>query len=181
MDTFPRDTVVEIGYVQKVHGISGAVSLTFEPEWEVILEEIRLILIDTDGILIPWPVEEDGMRITTAKSAIVKLKWIDQAPKARQLVGRKVYILQQDGNPDTAPTGIHSWAGFTIHSEDGQLSGTIMHIDDYSGNIVLTIDHEGTTALVPYHSDLLVHVNETEKCITLKIPEGLLDTDTEYE
>lgn len=177
MDTFPRDTVVEIGYVQKVHGIAGAVTITFEPEWEITLEESQLLLIETDGILVPWPVEEDGMRITTARSAIVKLRWIDGALEARKLNGKKVFLPHQTGNLKAIPTGINSWIGFAIRDEEGQLSGTILHIDDYSGNVVFTIDQDGSTALIPFHPDLLVNVNEAEKRVVLKIPEGLFETD----
>ncbi len=181
MDTFPRDTVVEIGYVQKAHGIAGAVTLTFEPEWETILEESKILLIENDGILVPWPVEEDGMRIITARSAIVKLRWIDGALEARKLNGKKVFLPQQTVGLKANPTGINSWIGFAIRDEEGLLSGTILHIDDYSGNIVFTIDLDGSTALIPFHPDLLVNVNEAEKRVTLKIPEGLFDSDVPTE
>ena len=38
-------------------------------------------------------------------------------------------------------------------------------VDDYSGNIVLTVNYKGTELLVPYNDELLIELNEVEKKI----------------
>lgn len=179
MDTFPLSAVTEIGFVQKVHGVAGAIALTFEPEWETYLEESPVLLTEIDGILVPWPIEEDGLRITTSRSAIVKLKWINDAVKAKQLVGKKLFLPVTGNDFENMPTGINGWVGYSVTGTDGQFSGTLVEIDDFAGNIVFTINCGGRNILIPFHEELLIDLNEEAKSIIITIPEGLLDSDSE--
>ena len=55
--------------------------------------------------------------------------------------------------------------------------GIINQVDDFSGNIVLTINFRGKEVLIPYNDDFLISVNEELKTILLKLPEGLFDLE----
>jgi len=51
----------------------------------------------------------------------------------------------------------------------------VKSVDDYSGNIVLNVHFKGDEVLIPFNEDFLVLVNDEQKLLTLKLPEGLFD------
>ena len=60
-----------------------------------------------------------------------------------------------------------------IDTSAGDL-GVITEINDYSGNLVLTIEKNGTELLVPLHEELVEQIDEQNRILTLKLPEGLI-------
>jgi len=53
--------------------------------------------------------------------------------------------------------------------------GMITNVDDFAGNIVLTVLYKGEELLIPYNENLLVDSDESQKTITLQLPEGLIE------
>jgi len=53
--------------------------------------------------------------------------------------------------------------------------GMITHVDDFAGNIVLTVLYKGEELLIPYNENLHVDSDESQKTITLQLPEGLIE------
>ena len=66
-------------------------------------------------------------------------------------------------------------AGFRVYGKREGFLGTIKNVDDYSGNIILTVDNEGHEILVPFNEDLLVKFVRNNKEMVLDLPEGLVD------
>jgi len=53
--------------------------------------------------------------------------------------------------------------------------GIIDQVDNYSGNIVITVNFKGRELLVPFNEDFLISLDKQNKIVTLSFPEGLLD------
>ena len=53
--------------------------------------------------------------------------------------------------------------------------GEIEQVDDYSGNVVLTVKHGDEELLVPFHPEFVVEIDEEQKRLTLNLPEGLIE------
>ena len=49
MNHLSKSDCVEVGYIQKPHGLKGEVILAFEQEFEETFDELELLLIDIDG------------------------------------------------------------------------------------------------------------------------------------
>jgi 16S rRNA processing protein RimM len=64
---------------------------------------------------------------------------------------------------------------FRLLDENGKELGKISAIDDYSGNIVFTVDGDGGEILVPFNEDFLLKLDEEQKTIQLQLPEGLME------
>jgi 16S rRNA processing protein RimM len=58
--------------------------------------------------------------------------------------------------------------------EKGPL-GKIIRVDDFSGNVVLTILHGNREILVPLSDDFITEFNEEKRELHLDCPEGLVD------
>ena len=53
--------------------------------------------------------------------------------------------------------------------------GIVKEINDYSGNLVLTVQNGEKSLMIPFHADLLQDWNEQSRTMTFDLPEGLTD------
>lgn len=152
----------------------GEVVLEFEEQFEYSVEESDRFFVELDGLLVPFFVEKDGFRFRSSKSAIVKFDWVDDEKYAKRLIGASAYLFHNEIIDEMEETESIFEDFMLIDSKLGEI-GTIDQVDDYSGNIVLTVSYRGEELLIPYHEEMLVAYNEIEKTVTLSLPEGLID------
>lgn len=174
METIPKTDCEKIGYFRKTHGVHGNVVLDFEPQFEYSVEEAQRFFVELEGLLVPFFIADEGLRFTTAKSAIVTFDWVESEKYAKRLIGNSVYIYKNEiiDEPEEDETMLEGF--LLIDAKLGEI-GMINQVDDYSGNIVLTVNYRGNDILVPYNNQIAVSMDEPQKTITLNLPEGLLD------
>ena len=176
METIPKTDCENIGFFRKTHGIQGELVLEFESHFEFSVEEADRFFVELEGLLIPFFLKKDGLRFRTATSAIVKLDWVDTEKYAKRLSGNSVYLFESEiiDKPETLFES--QFENYLLIDETAGNIGIISQVDDYSGNIVITVNYRGDELLIPYNDNLLVEVNEAQKTIKLKLPEGLIES-----
>jgi 16S rRNA processing protein RimM len=175
MNLLSFNDCTKIGSFRKSHGIAGTLDLVFEPEWETSVEHAELFITDTDGLPVPWFVAPDGIRITSSKSALVDLLWVDNLQAAKRLCGSSVYIPKSNIIPNEESSGLSEWAGFSIYNETGALIGMVNNMENYAGNLVMMVDTPWGEKMVPLHPDLIIELDHETRRMTMEFPEGLLD------
>ena len=60
MNQINKNDCVEVGYIQKPHGLKGEVILVFDKEFEETFEELEFLFIEVDGGLVPFFIEDEG-------------------------------------------------------------------------------------------------------------------------
>ncbi len=175
METISKDLCLQIGFFQKPHGVFGTLLLNFEEEYEEAIEESNMLLVETDGILVPWFTLQDGVRITSTRTALVDLEWVEDENSAKKLSGKQVWMKKNLLNEDNLPDKNKSWMGFRVNDIHKGFLGLITEINDYSGNIVLTLEQGNSSILIPFHPDLVSHLDEQSGEITVELPDGLID------
>ncbi len=176
METIPKVDCEKIGYFKKTHGVQGQLVLEYEIQFETAIEECNRLFAEIDGLLVPFFMAENGFRFKGADSAIVTLDDVNTEKYAKRLVGAAVYLLKSEVEIDTE-FEINNLKGFFVIDETLGELGKVEFVDDYSGNIVLTIDYKGSELLVPFNEDFLVEFNEEEKILKLDLPSGLVDAE----
>ena len=174
METIPKTNCEKIGFIRKTHGIHGEVVLEFEEQYEYSVEDAKRFFVELDGLLVPFFISEEGLRFRSGKSAIVKFDWVDSESYAKRLVGNGVYLYQNEVE-EMHEHRTSFLQGFTLFDEKIGEVGIIDEMDDYAGNIVLTVNFKGNELLVPYNDDILIDLNEEKKTITLQLPDGLIE------
>lgn len=164
----------KIGVFLRPHGIAGTLVLAFEQEYEQQVENARVLLVETDGLPVPWFVIREGIRIITAQTALVDLEWIEDQQSAKKLCGNNVY-LENSLLSAVSGTGMAEWTGYSLLDPAGGVIGTIAGVEDYAGNIVLLVKTPSGDKLVPFHADFVRKLDKTRKKLTMQLPEGLLD------
>ena len=174
METIPVSTCIKIGNLRKPHGIRGDVLLTFKEEFEDSIAESSMILVEIEGLLVPFFIGEEGIRFRTATSAIISLEWIDTAKSARDLCGNDVYLKRDEIIHPNKDKVICSFTGYLVYDPILGEIGEVKEANDFAGNMVLTVNYNETDILIPFNKALVHKIDNKTKIIYLRIPDGLL-------
>ena len=177
METIEKSTCQKIGYFQKPHGIKGGLSLIFEPQYDLSLENEPTLFLEIDGLLVPYFFSEEGIRFRSSESAIIQLDWIENEDQARKLTGLSVYIKNEDIVLQEEELTIHQLVGFRLSDEQLGEIGIIEKVEDYGGNLLFQVKYHEKEVLVPFNEELLIDLNESERTIVIQCPEGIFDLD----
>lgn len=175
METIPKNQCKQIGFFRKTHGIHGEVVLEFEPQYELSLEEPDWLFVELEGLLVPFYIMEDGFRFRSGNSAIIQLEDVDSDKRAKHLIGKGVFLFQDEIVHDPEHFTTHELTGYQVIDRTLGEIGPIVQVDDYSGNIVLTIECKNDEILVPFNEELVVEADDKQKILVLNLPEGLLE------
>lgn len=175
METIPKDECQKVGFIRKTHGIHGEMILEFEQEYEYSIEEANRFFVEMEGLLVPFFLKEEGLRFKSVNSAIIGLKWVDTEQKAKRMGGKSVWLFRDEITYDESEGNDNTLENYLLLDEKKGEIGPITRVDDYSGNIVLTVNFRGEEILVPYSEELVVEMDEKLKMIKLNLPEGLLE------
>lgn len=179
METIPKSNCVKVGYIQKPHGIHGELVIRFQEEYYETLEECPTLFFEIDNLLVPYFISEEGLRFKSGESVIANLEWIDSEKRAKSLCGLSVYVAKEDIIVLEDELIPHELIGYQLFGESFGLIGEIVDVHDYSGNLLLSVDYQGKEVLIPLNEDLVVRIDQDEREIELRIPDGLLTLDEE--
>lgn len=175
METIPKRDCEKIGFFRKTHGIHGELVLEFEERFEFSVEEAQRFFVELEGLLVPFFIKKDGLRFRTENTAIVNLDFVETEKYAKRLVGKSVYLYLSEIIDEPEESFESQFLNYLIIDEKIGNIGIINHVDDFAGNIVLTVLYKGEELLIPYNENFLLETNENQKTITLNLPEGLIE------
>jgi 16S rRNA processing protein RimM len=165
-----QEEVYKIGRLGKAHGVKGEVSLQFDDDIFDRVEAEYLVL-DIDGILVPFFMEEYRFRSDTV--CLVKFCDVDTQQRAQELTGCDVYFPRALAETTDETPSLSMLVGYEIVSvADGRAVGKIAAIDDSTANILFELE---TGQLIPANDDLIEVIDTEQQQIRMNIPEGLLN------
>ena len=165
-----QEEVYKIGRLGKAHGVKGEVSLQFDDDIFDRVEAEYLVL-DIDGILVPFFMEEYRFRSDTV--CLVKFCDVDTQQRAQELTGCDVYFPRALAETTDETPSLSMLVGYEIVSvADGRAVGKITAIDDSTANILFELE---TGHLIPANDDLIEVIDTEQQQIRMNIPEGLLN------
>jgi len=164
-----------IGFIVKPHGLKGDMILEIEEGFEDIITESDCLLVEVEGGLVPFFVTEEGVNFRTSTSLTLAFDDIDSAEKVRPFCGCKIYLPKEVNQEQATSEEFNELIGFTVFDKEKGELGKIIRVDDFSGNVVLTIQHGSTEILIPISEELILQVKADKYEIHLDCPEGLID------
>ena len=174
-----RQDLVEIGMVQKTHGIQGEIVVTLDRD--VDFDALPCVIMDIDGLWVPFFI--DGFRPRSTESVLLHLEGIESERDAAELSRKTVYAVRaqlpedEDGYDDglTADRLI----GYTLHDDnaEGAPVGEIEAIREITpANWLFEVrTPDGRELLIPIATDLITGVDTDTRTIYMELPEGLTD------
>jgi 16S rRNA processing protein RimM len=138
-----------------------------------------VLLLETDGLLVPYFIAEEGLRFKSGESVIAKLDWVNSDKKAKEICGLAVYVREEDVENSEDGFYPEDLVGFKLFEQSLGFIGEITDVTNYSGNILITVYYNGKECLVPFNEDLLTRLDEDLREIEMNLPEGIFDLDEE--
>ncbi len=169
LDFFP------IGTILKPHGLKGEMILEVEDGYEDYLTEQEYLMVEIEGGLVPFFVSEESLNFRTPTSLSVAFDDYDSTEKVRPLCGCKIYLHKDVSQDENDFNDFMELQGYTVFDKVKGKLGNIIQIDNYSGNVVLTIEHLAHEVLIPLSENLITGILEDKHELHLDCPEGLID------
>ena len=164
----------KIGRIGKTHGVKGEVTFHFTDD---VFDRVDAdyVFIETEGIPVPFFFEE--YRFRNEESAIVKFEGIDTADRAAELTGCDVYFPRELSDEEDGELTWSEIVGFDIMQDGSQHTlGTVTSVDLTTINTLFELrTPDGKSLLIPANDDFITGIDRDARCITMRLPEGLLD------
>ena len=164
----------KIGRIGKTHGVKGEVTFHFTDD---VFDRVDAdyVFVETEGIPVPFFFEE--YRFRNEESAIVKFEGIDTADRAAELTGCDVYFPRELSDEEDGELTWSEIVGFDIILDGSQQTlGTVTSVDLTTINTLFELrTPEGKSLLIPANDDFITDIDRDARCITMRLPEGLLD------
>ncbi len=169
-----RRDITSVGEFFKPHGIKGELSASLDAGLSPA--DLRCIILDIDGIFVPFFIKEFRSR---GNGWLIKIDGIETDTAAAALARHEIYALTAElpDVPETDEDGVNLYdlEGYTLVDGDTPI-GVIEHIDDSTANILLHVTTpDGATVYVPFALDFVVGLDTEEQVIDMNLPEGILD------
>ncbi len=171
-----RQSLTHIGSIFKPHGIKGELSVTID--YDVLPEDLRCLIIDIDGIYVPFFIESSRAR--GSESFLIKFDGINDEKSASALSHHEIFALTEElpFDEDEDGDGVHLFdlEGYELHTDEGYLVGVIEEIDDSTSNILFHVkDEDDAIIYVPFAEEFITALDTENKIIEMALPEGLVD------
>ena len=162
-----------LGYVAKLHGFKGEVSLFLDVTNPLEYENLDKIFVDINGFLTPFFIKSITLR--PKSQATIKIDGINSDKEAQQVLKRQVYLpLTELPALSGKEFYDHEVVGFELIDLTFGKVGLIQQIIDLPVNPLIQVDAEGKEVLIPFVKDLIQEVNRIDKQLIVKAPEGLI-------
>ena len=175
---------VEIGKLQKPHGIKGEIVATIDAD--IDLEQLTYIVTVIDGLNVPFFI--NSLRPRSSESVLLTLDGIDNERDAAELSLLPVMVRKSDManlglEPDDETDGMSAadLISYTLIDEgSGNEPVTVGTIEDIkeitADNWIFEVKTpDGRMIMVPIADELITDIDTDTKHVTMNLPVGLSD------
>ena len=162
------EEISPIGIFGKTHGIKGEINLELNIDFD--LENTPYIIVDIDGIFVPFFIED--YRYKSDTMALVLFEDINTEEQVRPFFGKKAYVKKEAlGDSENDEMSINYYVGFTMLTADKKVIGQIVEIDDSTANVLFVLDND---ELVPVGAVEVIDLDPETHTMVVELPEGLI-------
>ena len=167
-----RIVLTEVGYTKKPKGISGQIKIHIDDNYLDDVRNARAIFIDLNGSRVPFLIE----KFIADSHLMIKLDEVDTPQDAELYAARTVYLdVNEVTAIESSESTAHPLVGYIVTDQDNNMRGHINSIEEYPNQLMSFITNGDSTIMLPVHEDNIIHLDETNKCIQIDIPQGLED------
>jgi 16S rRNA processing protein RimM len=163
-----------LGYVAKLHGFKGEVSLFLDVTNPDDYETLDAVFIEINGQLSPFFIE--SFKLKNKGFAAVKFEGVNTEKDARILLRKNLFLPAQI-LPKLSGKNFydHEVVGFTVIDESYGEVGKIESVIDLQVNPLLQIMNGPKEVLIPLIEGVVQDVDRKTKIMTIQAPAGLIE------
>ena len=164
-----------MGFIRKPHALGGEVEIVFEQNMDLTLEEAEWLFLEIENGLVPFYIVDEGIRFKSTTTALIQFEDVDSQEAAKNITGCEVYVFQDDVIYDEEDNNPSYLLNFKVSDQEKGDLGIVTEVNDYSGNLVITVEKAGNEIILPLSDELIVSMDEEKRELVLDCPEGLID------
>jgi len=163
-----------LGYVAKLHGFKGEVSLFLDVTNPEDYQTLDAVFIEINGQLSPFFVE--SFKLKNKGFAAVKFEGVNSENDARLLLRKNLFLPAQI-LPKLSGTNFydHEVVGFTVVDVNYGEVGKLESIVDLQVNPLIQIMKDEKEVLIPLIEGVVVELDRKKKIMTINAPAGLIE------
>ena len=168
------DDCIELGLLTRPHGYKGHLVLKLNNTSFDNIIKMEWVFVMIDGLPVPFFIEEYSER--SASALLLKIHDIESDTKARELSNHPVFISKK--GLDISPgqlSDFHYIVGYDVLDQQSGYIGKLEAVIDDPNNPLLQIIDKKQEILLPLQKEFILEVNEKEKTLLVKCPDGLFD------
>lgn len=170
------EQLVEVGKLNKPHGINGEISATISDI--VNVEDLKFIILDIDGIFVPFYIIE--LRQKSGDVYLLTFEDVNSDNQVREYTNKTIYLMVDDAAVsiigDNNGMYASDFIGFEIEDLGIGVVGQIIDIDDSTSNVLFVVQKKDETiAYVPIVNEYIEDISIDNKLITMDLPDGLIE------
>lgn len=175
----PPDTLVQVGFVFRPHGLTG--ELKIDPEHADDPERFETLPVVFLG---PHPRRVTKHAITSVRyqqtkrgtTVLLGLDDVETRDAAEAVTKFKVFATEEDLELGEAELFVHDLVGMEVVTEGGTVLGTIANFTQMPAQDVLVVRKaDGGQAMIPVVDDFLLDIDEDAERVTVRPIEGLME------
>ena len=162
-----------IGKIAATHGLTGEVVIKHALGKKTDFIGLQTIFIEEKkGAFLPYFVESSMAK--NEAEVFIKLEGFNTKENAKRLTQKEVWLLKSDFDKYAAKSSPISLLGFMMINEGKQI-GEVIEVFEQPMQVFCKIMYKGNEALIPIHSESLQKIDQKQKFVYVKLPDGLLD------
>lgn len=163
-----------LGYIAKLHGYKGEVSLFLDVSNPLDYDSLDSIFIDIDNHLTPFFIE--SIKLKQKGFAAIRLEGVNDENTARNLLRKNVYLPEKIlPELDGINFYDHEVVGFKIIDKSYGEVGILKGVIDLEVNPLLQVMNGTKEVLIPLLDGLVTKVDREKQELNIVAPEGLID------
>jgi 16S rRNA processing protein RimM len=163
-----------IGKLTATYGLDGMVVLHHTLTRKSALHKLSHLFIELKKeSYIPFFIEEH--KAVAHDEVLLLFDEIDSVEKAKQLIGKNVFIEEETFTVLQPNAVAFDMIGFTIKDKHLGVLGLVEHLYETPGQVLAAVTYNGKEALLPLVDATIVHIDVAQKTILVNLPKGLLD------
>lgn len=169
-----KEDVFYVGKIAKKFSFKGEVLIYLDTDEPEILTELESVIVEFNHNLVPFFIEKSSFH----KNDYLRVKFedVDTEAEADAILGSDVYLpiaLLPELNDDQFY--YHEIIGFELIDENSDFRASIARVNDSNFQVLLEVDHQNQTILVPLVDEFIIKVDKASKQFIMRLPVGLVN------
>jgi len=162
-----------LGTITRTHGLQGHLVVKLDTDDPQAYNNLESVLVDINHAPVPFFIKDCSLLGNNA----LKIKFEDESIETQKFIGTDLYLPLNSLPPlQGKQFYYHEVIGFDLRDENHHLAGKITAVNDNSPQVCFIIKTpEEKELYIPVINDWLIAVNRSERCISMTLPDGILD------
>lgn len=162
------------GKLLRTTGIKSEIILSFDNGLPKDFLNLGTILIDIDGGLVPFFIENIKQKSST--TVVVKLEDVASEAEIKRYISSNFYLQTLDTIRENEDSYSAEIDGYELYdSENNKVGEIIDYLNIPNNPIIKILSTEKKELLIPFNDNLIVKISARKKRVIMKIPDGIMD------